>query len=455
MAKNDMPDDLLVDAKQAIQRSDWPEAHDLLTQLLAQRPSGVVRFFLARVQHEQGKPDEALGMLAPFLEKNPDHAGGHLLQGRIFLALDDLDAAEAAVLRAIELNPELTPATRLLDQIRQERVMIQARQFIAVVDADYLAARDTGPSEALIAAAQGLADLPPGPNWNNDTEQAKIAYFHFAPDLKQALRNYDPHLIDVSTRFDYITWPKRIQDHVRGKSVIDVGCGFGGYGMGFLVAGAVDYAGLDPVMKLDSTRAKNKRTRTWSDMGVTPREVADALPAIRLFECIAEDMPVEETFDTVALHNVTEHLIQLDLVFSGLVKLCKPDTRVIYLHHNFFCWNGHHFAPNQPHQLDLDNPKHLEVYDWRHIDLHAAGLPDDHYFTTHLNQIRLDEIRAITEKYFDIEVWDEIPSSQATLERLTPEILDRVRQSVPDLTERELKTNVVFCIARPKALAEG
>ena len=33
---------------------------------------------------------------------------------------------------------------------------------------------------------------------------------------------------------------------------------------------------------------------------------------------------------------------------------------------------------------------------------------------------------------------------------LTPEVLARVRRTIPDLTEQELRTNVVFCVAEPR-----
>ena len=59
-------------------------------------------------------------------------------------------------------------------------------------------------------------------------------------------------------------------------------------------------------------------------------------------------------------------------------------------------------------------------------------------------------LHEITSRHFEIVRWDEIPSSDATLERLTPEIVERVRGAVPDITERELTTNAVFAVARPR-----
>lgn len=441
--------DALVVAKKAIADKDWGLARELLEPLVEHKSGSVASFFLARVAFSEGEYDNAARLLDKFQADRPHHTGAIILQARICLALGEFENAKTQAASVLENSPDHVMAAKVLHQAEVAISRIQAIPIIAEIDAAYLETRQIKPAPELRAAAEELSKFIPDKNWADDKVEATIAYFHFASDLDEALRNYDPHLIDVSVRHAYITWPKRIQHLVKGKSVIDVGCGFGGFGMGFLVAGADQYTGLDPVMKLDSTSAKNKRTRTWADMGVTPREIAAKMPAVRLFECIAEDMPVKETFDTIALHNVTEHLMQLDLVFQGLVGLCKPDTSIVYLHHNFYCWNGHHFSPSRPDQLDLSDPQHAKIHDWGHINL-VSSLPDDHYWKTHLNRVRLDEIHAITEKYFNIEIWDEIPSLKATTDRLTPELVDRARQAVPDLTKREMLTNVVYCVARPK-----
>jgi SAM-dependent methyltransferase len=443
------PSDLLDAGKQAVARKDWDEARRLLAPLVTDSPQGLAALLLARAEFEAGRPDLAAPLLTAFQARLPRHPGGKVLRARLHLAQGDRAAARAEAEGVLGLEPEHPAATRLLSQIEAEERAAETAQHVAVVDSLHRQARTGFPDDELLAAARVLQETPPGPDWVKDPHQAKIAYFHHSGDLGWALRNYDPHLVEISARFGYITWPRRIQELVRGRSVLDVGCGFGGFGMGFLIAGAASYVGLDPAMDLDSTRAKNKRIRQWADMGVTPREIAETLPAIRLFQGTAEDLPVHETFDTIALHNVTEHLLDLDAVLERLVPLCEPGSAVVYLHHNFYCWNGHHMAPNRPEQLDATNPKHTALYDWQHIDL-APHLPEDHYFHTNLNRIRLDELRTTTERHFRVETWDEIPSSPETLNRLTPAILDRVRRTVPELTERDLTTNVVFCIARPK-----
>jgi SAM-dependent methyltransferase len=441
--------DTLDAAKTAMQDKDWATAARLLAPLVTENPHGIGAFHLARAELELGRPDTAAPLIVAFRSWRPKHVGARMLAARIHLANGQLDEAESEARTAVELDPDSPSVPRLLEKIAAAREVADAERFVGIIDSQFQAARTTGPTPEMLEAAQALHRREPGPDWTRDRRQATIAYFHFSTDLESALRNYDPHLIDISCRFDYVSWPKRIQEYVRGKSVLDVGCGFGGFGMGFLIAGTRAYTGLDPAMELDSSRARNKSLREWADMGVTPREIADALPAIRLFQSSSEDKVFDETFDTIALHNVTEHLLRLEEVLSGLTRLCKPDTNVLFLHHNYYSWNGHHLAPNQPQQLDEENPKHQQVYDWRHINL-VADLPRDHYIMTNLNRIRLDELHEVTAKYFDILHWDEVPSTQQTLARLTPEIVERVREAVPDITERELTTNTVLAVARPK-----
>ncbi|HEX2176346.1 MAG TPA: tetratricopeptide repeat protein [Nocardioidaceae bacterium] len=441
--------DAMEAAKTAIQDKDWTTARRLLAPLVAENPHGIGAFHLARAELELGRPDMAAPLIVAFRSWRPKHVGARMLAARIHLANGQLDEAEAEARTATELDPESPAVPRLLGKIAAAREVAEAERFVSVIDSQYQAARTTGTTPEMLEAAQALQGRKPGSDWTRDRRQATIAYFHFATDLESALRNYDPHLIDISSRFDYISWPKRIQEYVRGKSVLDVGCGFGGFGMGFLIAGTKAYVGLDPAMELDSSRAKNKRVRKWADMGVTPREIADAIPAIRLFQSSSEDKAFDETFDTIALHNVTEHLLQLEEVLNGLSRFCKPDTNVVFHHHNYYCWNGHHLAPNQPNQLDEQNSRHQQVYDWRHINL-VADLPEDHYIMTNLNRIRLDELYEVTAKHFHIVRWDEVPSTDQTLARLTPEIVERVREAVPDISERELITNAVLAVARPK-----
>ena len=442
-------DDEFERGKAAVLAQDFDAARRHLAPLVESRPQHLASIFLARTELESGNQEAARRCIDRFLEKQPGNARGRILSAQLHLEKEEWDAAERECLLALEKKPDAKQAMKFLQEARAGRNAARAVELVAAIDASYPAARSGPRPPELTEAATELAELTPGPQWPNDVLQAKIAFFHNAVSIDHALANYDPHLVEKSVELGYINWPKRIQEWIRHKSVVDVGCGFGGYGMGFLVAGATQYLGLDPQMDLDQPRARNKRIREWSTMNITPREIAATIPAIDLLQGTAENLSVDETFDVISLHNVTEHLMQIDTVFSGLVGLCRPGSKLVYLHHSFHCWNGHHFAPNDPSRLDETDSDQALIYDWRHIAAWRS-LPDDHYINTGLNKIRLDEIREVTERYFTIERWDEVNSNKATLARLTPEVLARVQETDPHLTERDLRVNAVFCVACPK-----
>ncbi|MFT5007059.1 MAG: tetratricopeptide (TPR) repeat protein, partial [Paracoccaceae bacterium] len=257
----------ILGAKTAIAQQDYGKARAILTPIAANNPTSAATLHLARVEFFEGKPEAAALLIARFQAASPKHAWAQLLNAQIQFSLGDYSAARNAAQTAIALNSNTSkPANRVLLSINAGEKDAEAKTLIKTLNLAKLEAGNDSFSSEVLDAAQSLSQFSLGPDWNDDPVNATIAYFRNAPNLDVALRNYDPHLIDVATRFDYITWPKRIQDHVIGKSVLDVGCGFGGYGMGFLVAGAVGYVGLDPVMELDSPCAKNKRTRAWEDM---------------------------------------------------------------------------------------------------------------------------------------------------------------------------------------------
>lgn len=445
------PRETVVKARELASANDWQGVRSLLAREDGSRPKGIPLFLLARAEYELGNAAAAEPLVAEFRQQSPDHVGAHLLTARVKLATGDLDAAEAAARAGADLSPNDKPYRKVLDRIATARERTyDVEADLATIDAAFPAARTEGATPEVVAAATRVRRIEPNRHWANRLTQAKIAYFHHAPDVEAALRNYDPHQVDIAVQYGYLIWPRRIQEHVRGRSVLDVGCGFGGFGMGFLVAGATSYVGIDPAMDLDSTKARNKRARVPADLGVTPRRIAEEIPAIRLIQGPAEKQSLAETFDTITMHNVTEHLRDLDAVLAGLAGLCHADTRLVLHHHSFYSWNGHHLAPVKPSQLDESDEKQQLVYDWRHINA-VPDLPDTHPIKQTLNRIRLDELRSSIEVHFDVDQWDEFPSDEEANARLTPEIVERVRTTIPDITERELTVNTVLIVARLKS----
>ena len=221
------------------------------------------------------------------------------------------------------------------------------------------------------------------------------------------------------------------------------------HSIGYVVVGVKSYTGVDPFIKLDKDRARNLRTRQWEEgFGWTPREVMEQFKRVELIPGKFEDIDSTRFFDIAVLHNVTEHLMRIDEVIEGIASKLRPDGRILFNHHNFYCWNGHHQFPKTIDQIDPNDPEQKKYMDWAHIRFTP---PEGHYFWRGLNKIKVDELKDIVARRYEIEVWNEIPSSEKNGgSRLTDNIVARF----PELTRRDLAVHNVFCVAAKKKAAE-
>ena len=258
------------------------------------------------------------------------------------------------------------------------------------------------------------------------------------------IRMLDVKLIKRAVEFNYLSWPRKIFSYVRDKDLLDVGCGTGLHAIGYVVAGVNSYTGLDPKVDFSSDRGKNIRTKQWEQFGWTPSDIMRQLPHVRFIPGTFEEIAPDVTFDIVVLHNVTEHLHNLEEVFKGIVKRLRPDGKILYNHHNFFCWNGHHKMPKSIMDINLDDPIQRKYIDWGHLAL-AESHTDE--LSEKLNKIRMDDLKQLTENYFIIDTWKEIPSnSEQGRIRFTNEILHKY----PKYKKSEFMIQNVFCVAAVK-----
>lgn len=280
--------------------------------------------------------------------------------------------------------------------------------------------------------------------YHDDLDQARRFMYSTNTSHLADIKDVDLLLISRAIEFNYLSWPRKIFSYVYGKDVLDVGCGTGLHALGYVVAGVNSYTGLDPKINLVSDIGKNLRNRQWEHFGWTPLDIMRKVPHVRFIPGTFETIAPEVTFDIVVLHNVTEHLHNLEDVFKGIVKRLRPDGRILYNHHNFFCWNGHHKMPKSLTDIDLENPTHRKYIDWGHVAF-AESHTDE--LSKKLNKIRMDDLRRLTEKYYSVEIWREIPSNpeQGCL-RFTNEILEKY----PEYEKREFMIQNVFCVARSK-----
>jgi SAM-dependent methyltransferase len=290
----------------------------------------------------------------------------------------------------------------------------------------------------------GYASIPL-PAHHDTRAGAFRAYHIYNANYPLAEREFDAAMIGRAVEFGYMQWPRRIVDYVHGKDVLDIGCGTGIHSLAYVVVGVKSYVGVDPRVNLASGRAKNVTNRQWEEFGWTPADIMARFSRIKLVQGTAEELPKGETFDIAIMHNVTEHLLQLENVLHMTAERLRPGGSLLFNHHNYYCWNGHHMAPKTVSEIDPHDAEQKNYIDWAHIRFEP---PADHYIRRGLNRIKLDELKERTARYFDIEIWEERPSqAEAGGSRLTAEIAARF----PDLTKRDLKIHNVFCVARRKS----
>jgi len=162
---------------------------------------------------------------------------------------------------------------------------------------------------------------------------------------------------------------------------------------------------MDPSLKMDATEIKSKKSHHFEPIPFTLSQLTRADSRINYWLGSWEDLRAEgHQFDVATLHNVTEHVDDLESLFSSLAQVMSPGGQLVAHHHNFYCWDGHHCAPKTEELIDLDNQEQRLVVDWAHL---KTVFPKDHYVSRGLNRITLDELHALLIKYFVIDVWEE------------------------------------------------
>jgi SAM-dependent methyltransferase len=334
---------------------------------------------------------------------------------------------------------EVNSAYEFLSNMKPERHLCKAWQKYAP---DTKADRTADTFNDVFAVHHtAIARKLPEPIGSSSERLLRSAWLNLA-DRSDRANRFQPDLMEQARLYGYMGWPNKVRSLVYGKRVLDVGCGPGLHGLGYIASGAESYLGVDPIIKTNRDWVKNLAAGKKMEFGWTPEEISARLNAWDVQSIGIEDLADDLDFDLVVLHNVTEHLPNIEAAFATIASVMCSGGHILYNHDNFYSWNGHHLPPKKVKDFDPSDPAQLELVDWRHLDFVP---PPEHYISRGLNRIRLDELIALTKRYFTIEQMDEVPSSPAIGgERLTDEVLARH----PDYTRRELSTKNLFCVAR-------
>lgn len=259
------------------------------------------------------------------------------------------------------------------------------------------------------------------------------------------MREIPPDALRQALRLGYLRWTRALAGYARGADVVDVGCGMGLHGVGFLAEGARSYAGVDPEVKPRSSVMKDLHDGKRVDCGWTPEALMARMPRFEMIRGLSNDLEGKREFDLATLHNASEHLVCLEAVFASIHRLLRPGGRLVFSHHNWFSWNGHHQAPKTVDKIRPGDAEQARYLDWAHLE---GSFQADSYVMTKLNRLRLDEVRALTERQFEIEVWQTTPS---TADQGAGRLTDAIRRRHPDLSEADFTTQSAWVVARKKA----
>lgn len=279
------------------------------------------------------------------------------------------------------------------------------------------------------------------------SEELRDAWFEFNGVTPLSLYEYCPKLLQLAEDFRYIHWPWSIRNYVTGKDIVDLGCGKSLHAIGYLMSGVRSYTGLDPIVELDRDMFKDTRIareNNFRPIGWTPRKISRRLPRIRYRQSLIGNLKGYERWDVLIMHNVSEHLMQIEDVWKEIPGHLREDGILLFSHPSFYAWSGHHMSPRSIADIDPNDAEQKRYMDWAHLTFDPTW-PET--IIDRQNRIRLHELKALTEKYFEILEWKPI---QSTEKEGAGRWNDNILKKHPEFTKEELLTHRVFCVARKK-----
>ncbi|MDD2553418.1 MAG: class I SAM-dependent methyltransferase [Desulfotomaculaceae bacterium] len=233
-------------------------------------------------------------------------------------------------------------------------------------------------------------------------------------ELLDFLGNY-PQWTDCGWVQTYLPY----HHNLKGKRILDVGCGNSLFAYALVQAGVSSYTGID-----SNAEVFNPQNDDWAKTIHSYRKtLIKKYPNLISYQMMsADDMQFQdETFDLAIAVTVTEHLPNPEETFKEIYRVLVPGGYFFFSHHNFYGWDGHHQGPYNVNELEgelTDTQK--TVLDWRHLEA------DIEYENTYLNKIRWYKLRELVSKQFFIITWDTKYSyEQRGIARLTNEILNK------------------------------
>mmetsp|Transcript_3400 Transcript_3400/g.5234 ORF Transcript_3400/g.5234 Transcript_3400/m.5234 type:complete len:241 (-) Transcript_3400:46-768(-) len=150
-------------------------------------------------------------------------------------------------------------------------------------------------------------------------------------------------------------------------------------------------------------------------------------------------------FDVATLWMVTEHLPDNRLVIEGVFKWLEPKQFLVLMHHNYYCYDGHHGRPQNPKDFDKTNAFQRERANWGHLDPTSSPYNDRNF-----NRIRLGDLLALVEVYFECAWRVHVPPGPRGLLQPNSELLRKLTARGFNLAELLVNKLEVACVRRER-----
>jgi SAM-dependent methyltransferase len=244
---------------------------------------------------------------------------------------------------------------------------------------------------------------------------------------------------------------------IKGKRVLDVGCGKSFWLSLLLHSAGAEVTGIDTEVVVTSTGIKKYweifrtngvertlRTLVWDVVYARPyyRELAQLADFplkmddldLRSMNSNVLDFP-DNTFDIIVSHEVFEHIADVAQTVEHLHRVIKPQgLSYIYIHNYTSLSGGHHIAWKYPDTEPSEN-----VPPWDHLrDKRHPWIP------SWLNELREHDYRAAFEQHFEIVDWIQTETEGKQL------LTDVMRAELKQYSDQELLTKGFVVVAKPK-----
>lgn len=249
-------------------------------------------------------------------------------------------------------------------------------------------------------------------------------------------------VLQAAVDLGYQSWPVEVRNLAIRRDILHVDCGATLYGPVFRALGANSYTGLDKQLTPTRKKFRSRLEKKTVETGFSLVDVMRTIPGLSYMQ--TDEIVFREAFDLALVQAATHTAASVQMLFSQIHRSLRAGGEIWFMHENFYGWSGHQTNPRHPAKYDPADAEQAAMVDWGHIGFQA---PPGHRLGL-FNRMTLTELRKITNTYFEVSRWNEIPERSGIRERLTPQL----RGQLSAYSDSDLMTRQVVCRAVKREL---